>query len=61
MFNYEGRIADNGAEEFLFSDLFEVGEAKLGKEFLVELDGLFVMRPNGAHLVMTQIGLQRSR
>lgn len=32
----DGRgIADDGAEEFLFGDLFEVGEAEFGEEFLV--------------------------
>lgn len=29
-----GRVADDGAEEFLLGDLFEVGEAELGEEFL---------------------------
>lgn len=53
MFDYEGWIADDGAEKFLFGNLFEVGEAKFGEEFLVELDGLFVTKLNGAHLVMT--------
>lgn len=28
------RVADDGAEELLFGDLFEVGEAELGEEFL---------------------------
>ncbi len=53
MFDYEGWIADDGTEKFLFGNLFEVGEAKFGEEFLVELDGLFVTKPNVTHLVMT--------
>jgi len=53
VFDYEGWIADDGTEKFLFGNLFEVGEAKFGEEFLVELDGLFVTKPNVTHLVMT--------
>lgn len=34
MFDDLGWIADDGAEEFLFGYLFEVGEAEFGKEFL---------------------------
>ena len=34
MFDYEGWVADDGAEEFLFGDLFEVGEAEFREEFL---------------------------
>lgn len=29
------RVADDGADKFFFGDLFDVGEAKLGEEFLV--------------------------
>jgi hypothetical protein len=29
--NYEGRIADDGADEFLFGNLFKVGEAQFGE------------------------------
>ncbi len=29
-----GGVADDGAEEFFFGDLFEVGEAEFGEEFL---------------------------
>jgi len=35
VFDYEGWVADDGAEKFLFGDLFEVGEAEFGEEFLV--------------------------
>ena len=34
MFDYEGWVADDGAKEFLFSYLFEIGEAEFGEEFL---------------------------
>ena len=34
MLDYEGRVADDGAEKFLLGDLFEVGEAEFGEEFL---------------------------
>lgn len=34
MLDYERRVADDGAKEFLFGDLFEVGEAEFGEEFL---------------------------
>jgi hypothetical protein len=34
MFDYKGRVADNSAYEFLLCDLFEVGEAELGEQFL---------------------------
>lgn len=30
----EGRVADDGAEEFLFGDLFKVGEVEFGEEVL---------------------------
>ena len=30
----EGWIADDGAEELFFGDLFDVGEAEFGEEFL---------------------------
>lgn len=53
MLDYEGWIADDGAEEFLLGDLFEVGEAELGEKFLLESAGRFLRRLNGTHLVMT--------
>jgi len=34
MFDYKGWVTDDGAEEFLFGYLFEVGEAEFGEEFL---------------------------
>ena len=34
MFDDEGGIADDGAEEFLLGYLFEIGEAEFGEEFL---------------------------
>ena len=34
MLDYEGWVADDGAKEFLFGYLFEVGEAEFGEEFL---------------------------
>ena len=37
MVYYEWGFADNGAEEFLFGDLFKVGEAEFREEFLDQL------------------------
>ena len=34
MLDDKGRVADDGAEKFLFGDLFKVGEAKFREEFL---------------------------
>ena len=36
MFDYQGWVADYGAEELFFCYLFEVGEAEFGEEFLGE-------------------------
>lgn len=38
VFDYEGRIADDGAKKFLFGYLFEVGEAEFREEFLCVFD-----------------------
>ena len=40
MFDNDGRIADDGAEEFLLGHLFEVGEAEFGEEFLRAIEFL---------------------
>ena len=40
--DYEGWVADYGAEEFFFGYLFEVGEAEFGEEFL----SMLVSRPS---------------
>ena len=35
MLDDEGGVADDGAEEFLFGYLFEIGKAEFGEKFLV--------------------------
>ena len=42
MLDYKRRVADDGAEKFLFGDLFEVGEAEFREEFLCTLGFSFV-------------------
>ena len=34
MLDYEGWVANDGAKEFLFGNLFEVGKAEFGEEFM---------------------------
>ena len=42
MFDNEWGFADDASEEFFFGDLFEVGEAEFGEQFLSRCGGLAV-------------------
>lgn len=57
MLDYLGRVADDGAEEFLFGNLFEVREAEFGKEFLFALElTLYILRSRrDVYLVVAQV------
>ena len=57
MLDYKGRVADDGAEKFLFGDLLEVGEAEFREEFLCTLDSASCVPRTRrcAHFVMAQV------
>ena len=62
MLDYEGRIADNGAEELFFGYLLEIGKAEFGEEFLCALKSLYShSKRKYVYLVVAQVSLQGLR
>ena len=59
--DYLGWGADDGAQEFLFGDLFQVGEAEFGEEFLREREQVLGRRSGGreTNLVVNEICFER--
>ncbi len=47
MFDYQGWVTDDGAKEFFFGYLFEIGEAEFGEEFLALLVSIVGKTCNG--------------
>ena len=62
MLDYEGRIANNGAEELFFGYLFEIGKAEFGEEFLCALKSLSsYSRRKRVYLVVAQVSFEGLR
>ena len=57
MLDYKGRVADDGAEKFLFGDLLKIREAKFREEFLCTLNSaLYVYTASRwAYFIMAQV------
>lgn len=62
MLDYEGRIANNGAEELFFGYLLEIGKAEFGEEFLCAFKSLYsYLGRKHMYLVMAQVSFQGLR